>query len=173
MKYIIYLLFVLQTSQHIYAQTKRGYIDFEQTFLHIPENIKQNHPEYINKSQRLDDLQKLAKDSLSILHENYNKFMNALIIDSPCFPSIDSIKAWENRIIQSENQIEKFYLSKQSEIESCKKTLDRCLLKITLKELKAFFKTENIGFIADKKSVYYCPDCIDYTNAFIEYLKHD
>lgn len=173
MKHIInYICIFLLFTNTIYAQSNKGYIDFDSTHAYIPEHIKEKHPEYHKLKEELKSKTQQFEDSLSMLQDQYKSIIDDV---SSCYTDFTEKGRNEitNKIANQEEKIEKFYKYASLKIKEHEQVLIRFVLKITLQELKPFCEERNIDFVADKKSLYYCPDCMGYTDEFIGYLKQN
>jgi Skp family chaperone for outer membrane proteins len=162
MKQIIHIFIFLSFGVTSFGQSKDGYINYDK--------VAKTLPEYLIGQNQLDLKSKQLQDSFDILHKNYEDFLNNKI---PHNIKVDSITVsnFEKARMLLEMKIQNF----QNEAEIIIRNEEN-KFKLTLKnritnEIKEFCISNNLNFLVDENAVYYCSNCIDYTDKLILFIK--
>lgn len=167
MKHILYISILLFVSLKSIGQTKQGYIDLDSIRINLPENVIQKYTSYTEKKMELETIEMEFEDSLEVLQSNYLR-----LIESPVHVSTEVERTkLEKKYSTLEDHIQLYYKRAHLITEQHKEHLEKLLLNIILHELAVFSKKHNISRVEDKKSVLYCLQCEDYTEAFFDSLK--
>ncbi len=162
-------LFFIFFSSLIYnglGQTNQGYIDFDNVIENMPKRLKTERLEYREAANALTTLITQSEDSLLRMQNRSTKLLEHI----PCNSKKQSSRNYINDYLTLESEIEIFYTSCRNEIEEQENTIKTILFKAIRNELTKFCFYNHIDVIADKKSVYRCLNCKDYTSTFIQFI---
>jgi Skp family chaperone for outer membrane proteins len=160
-KQTICILILFVTGPLLYGQTNQGYVDYDKVVVTLPQ--------YVTGQRVLEMRKKQLSDSIELM---LKVFMHKLR-DTPHDVKIDSAtKALlENELIQFQSKITDSQNYAQNELKKTKTKIDLDLKVVVDNEMKMYCTTKNIICVADRKSILYCNDCMDFTQDFINYLK--
>lgn len=148
------------------GQTNQGYIDFDDVIENMPKHLKIERLEYRTAANALTTFITQSEDSLSRMQ---NRFKD-LIMRPHCHNTKQDNIVYANKVNALESEIEIFYTFCRNEIEDQENTIKTILFKAIRNELTKFCLYNHIDVIADKKSVYGCLNCKDYTSTFIHFI---
>ncbi len=77
----------------------------------------------------------------------------------------------EDKVNEFQKKIGDFQDYAKREIERTRENTEINLKLVIMKELKQFSYDNHLVCAPDKKSILYCDDCKDFTEAFIQYYK--
>lgn len=154
-------LFFLLFSISIYGQSNYGYIDYKK--------VAEAHPEHQTLQQRVESKAETLNDSLLQLEEKYRNFLTNEI---PDLIEADStyIKSIEGKLSKLDKDIDSFKLKAKTIINNEIDSMDMTLKTIISNDLNLFYKESDIVCITKKEAVLFCPQCIDYTDSFIDFI---
>ena len=163
MKQTVFLsLFLFMKLVSIGQVEKKGFIDYEKV-LHASSY-------YDTSQKRLEAFTQLLRDSLEIIQLEFHNLIyetphNTLELDSA------RKRILENKLKKVQIRIQNFSLYAETEINN-QREKERIDLRLKInKKATEFCNANNIICLADKKAVFYCEGCIDFTEELIFYMR--
>ncbi len=162
MKNIAIILIFALTSISVLGQKKMGYIQIDCVRIVLPD--------YKYSEAKLKKTIDVLNDSLSLLGNRLNKFYEKYLIDVDYCWNSTLEKHFNDTLVKLQNEIENYREYAHETIgvlqEKERKRLDSELNSFIME----FCKKNNIECILEKKFVFYCSECVDYTKELKDFI---
>ncbi|WP_282080223.1 OmpH family outer membrane protein [Aquimarina algiphila] len=158
MRHVYFSLVLCLFGFIVFSQSKEGYIQYDK--------VIQNITEYSNDLKNIELLNLKLEDSLKRIVQ---QFSNRIHVHST--GNIDlttnELEKRKNQILKLEKQIETYRNELLNTIAAEKLKIKN---KVIL-QLKEYCFKNNITCVIDKSALFYCSNCIDYTDSFIAFVE--